>query len=83
MAVAWAIIAGWMRMVGQVTPVVTVSSVVAAMPPMTDHTNGDWPWRSIHGWKWSEIHTDRNPAASARWAMATSVRASCSSLDRA
>ncbi len=53
------------------------------MPPITDHTNGDWPWRSIHGWKWSEIHTDRNPACSARWAVATRVRASCSSLESA
>ena len=82
-AVAWARIAGWMRVVGQVTAVVTVRLVVAAMPPITDHTKGDWPWRSIHGWKWSETHTDRKPAASARWARATSVRASCSSLDKA
>ena len=42
-------------MVGHVTPVPTVSFVVAAMPPMTDQTNGLWPCRSIHGWKWSEI----------------------------
>jgi hypothetical protein len=49
-AVAWARIAGWMRISGQVTAVVTARSVVAAMAPMTDHTNGDWPWRSIQGW---------------------------------
>jgi hypothetical protein len=48
-AVAWAITAGWIRINGHVTAVVTVSSVVAAMAPMTDHTNGDWPWRSIQG----------------------------------
>ena len=75
--------AGWMRMSGQVTPVVTVRPVVAAMAPMTDHTKGDWPWRSIQGWSWSEIHTDRKPASSARRAVATRARASCSSLERA
>ena len=49
-AAAWARIAGWMRTVGHVTAVVTVRSVVAAMPPMTDQTNGECPCRSIHGW---------------------------------
>ncbi len=39
-----------MRTSGQVTAVVTVRPVVAAMPPITAHTNGDWPGRSIHGW---------------------------------
>jgi hypothetical protein len=35
-AAAWAIIAGWIRMVGQVTPVPRYSLVVAwAIPPMT------------------------------------------------
>ena len=83
MAVACASTAGWMRVVGHVTAVVTVRFVVAAMPPMTDHTKGDSPCRSSQGWKWSEIQTDRKPACSARWAAATRVRASCSSLDRA
>ena len=50
-AVAWAMIAGWMRMMGQVTPTPTRSrSVVAAIPPSTDHTNGLWPWAVTHGW---------------------------------
>jgi hypothetical protein len=39
-----------MRMVGQVTAVVTLRLVVAAMPPITDHTNGLWPWLSFQGW---------------------------------
>ena len=39
-AAAWAMIAGWMRTVGQVTPVVTGRSVACASAPITDHTNG-------------------------------------------
>ena len=50
MAAAWARMAGWIRIVGQVTPVVTFRLVVAAMPPITDHTNGLWPWLSFQGW---------------------------------
>ncbi len=50
-AAAWATTAGWIRMVGQVTPVPTlIRSVVAAIAPMTAQTNGLWPCRSIHGW---------------------------------
>jgi hypothetical protein len=49
-AAAWARIAGWMRKVGQVTAVVSCSSVVAASAPNTDHTNGLTPWLSCHGW---------------------------------
>jgi hypothetical protein len=50
-AAAWAMIAGWIRIIGQVTPVPTSSfSVAPAMPPSTLQTNGLWPWRSIHGW---------------------------------
>jgi hypothetical protein len=49
-AAAWARMAGWIRKVGQVTAVVTLRLVVAAMPPMTDHTNGLWPWLSFQGW---------------------------------
>ena len=48
-AAAWARTAGWTRKVGQVTAVVTLRLVVAAMPPTTDHTNGLWPWLSFHG----------------------------------
>ena len=51
MAAAWARIAGWIRTVGQVTPVVTVRSVDALIAPITLHTNGLSPCRSIQGWK--------------------------------
>jgi len=50
-AEAWAMIAGWMRMIGHVTPVPTRRRlVVAAMPPSTAHTNGALPCASDHGW---------------------------------
>ena len=40
-AAAWAMIAGWMRTVGQVTPVPMRSPIVAcAMAPITLQTNG-------------------------------------------
>ena len=43
-AAAWARIAGWMRMIGAVTAVVTRSVDVAwAIAPSTDQTNGLWP----------------------------------------
>ena len=42
-AAACAITAGWMRTVGQVTPVVTGSDVASARAPMTDQTNPLWP----------------------------------------
>ena len=82
MAAAWAITAGWMRTVGQVTPVATRCPVEAAMAPMTLQTNGLSPCRLVQGWKWSEMNTDRNPAASAIWAWATRSPGPCSSLDR-
>ena len=50
-AAACAITAGWMRTVGQVTPVVTGRTDVAcASAPITDHTNALWPCWSFHGW---------------------------------
>ena len=49
-AAAWAMIAGWIRTVGQVTPVVTGRSVASASAPITDHTNALWPCSSFHGW---------------------------------
>ena len=49
-AAAWAMTAGWMRTVGQVTPVVTGRLVASASAPITDHTNGLWPCSSFHGW---------------------------------
>ena len=50
MAAAWAMIAGWMRTVGQVTPVVTGRSVACESAPITDHTKALWPCSSFHGW---------------------------------
>jgi hypothetical protein len=50
-AAAWARIAGWIRMIGQVTPMPRRSrSVVAAMAPTTFQTKGLWPCALIHGW---------------------------------
>ena len=43
-------IAGWMRTVGHVTPVVTGSVVASARAPITDHTNALWPCSSFQGW---------------------------------
>ncbi len=68
-AAAWAMIAGWMRIVGQVTPVPSRSVLVAAeMAPITDQTNDAWPCWSNHGWKWSEMAAKSNPVSSARLA---------------
>jgi hypothetical protein len=83
-AAAWARIAGWMRTLSAVTPVpIVMRSVEAAMPPSTDHTNGLSPWRSVHGWKWSEIIAKSNPTSSARRALAMRASGRCSSLERA
>ncbi len=60
---------------------VRCSDVVAATPPITDHTNGLLPWADTHGWKWSEIVTASTPACSAAWAYSTSWRGPKSSLD--
>ncbi len=50
-AAAWAMTAGWMRMVGQVTAVTTFArEVTCERPPITDHTNGLLPCSSFHGW---------------------------------
>jgi len=49
-AAAWAITAGWIRMIGQLTAVVTGNEVACAMAPMTDQTNGLWPCSSFQGW---------------------------------
>ena len=47
----WATIAGWTRIVGQVTPTPTsIVSVATAMAPRTDHTKGLWPCALTHGW---------------------------------
>jgi hypothetical protein len=55
-----------MRRIGHVTPVPKrIVSVAEAMAPATAHTNGLWPWRSIHGWMWSLISRLEKPACSA------------------
>ena len=65
-AAACAMIAGWMRTVGHVTPVPSRSfEVASATPPITHQTNGLCPCLSIHGWKWSEISANVKPASSA------------------
>ena len=62
-AAACATIAGWIRIVGQVTAVVTGSVQTWLIAPIIDQTNGLWPCSSFHGWKWSEIHSASNPAS--------------------
>ncbi len=77
-------IAGCVRKVGHVTPVPTTSlSVAWAIAPSTPHTNGLCGWRSIHGWKWSEMRANEKPASSAARAFATRSRGPCSSLESA
>ena len=49
-AVACAMIAGWMRIVGQVTAVVTGSDVVCESAPRTPQTNGLLPCALTQGW---------------------------------
>ena len=81
-AAACATIAGWMRISGHVTPVPSRSvSVETAIAPMTPQTNGLSPWRSIQGWKWSEISANGKPASSACRACRTRSSGRCSSLE--
>lgn len=49
-AAAWAITAGCVRTVGQVTAVSTGSDTASESAPSTDQTNGLWPCASFHGW---------------------------------
>ena len=66
-------IAGCVRIIGQVTPVPSASdSVACEIAPIVLQTNGLSPWTSSHGWKWSEISANPNPACSARLAFSTS-----------
>ena len=52
---------------GQVTAVVTGRSHTCEIAPIIEaETKGDWPWASVHGWKWSLIHSATKPAFSAR-----------------
>ena len=75
-------IAGWIRVVGQVTAVVIGRLVTWEIAPMTDQTKLDCPCSSSHGWKWSEIHSASNPARSAIWACSIRLAGSYSSEDR-
>ena len=73
-------IAGCVRISGQVTPVATsIRSVACAIPPSTLQTNGLWPCASIHGWKWSEIIANEKPRSSARAVSRTRSSGGCSS----
>jgi hypothetical protein len=81
-AAAWAMIAGWIRVVGQVTPVISSSrSVASEIAPSTLQTKGLWPCLSTHGWKWSEIPANSKPARSARTACAVKARGPNSSQE--
>src|SRR6478735_598289 len=75
-------IAGWMRVVGQVTAVVTCRSQTWLIAPITLQTRGLLPCSLFHGWKWSLIHSAWNPASSAARAWATSSAGPYSSVDR-
>jgi len=81
-AAACATMTGWMRVVGQVTAVVTGSELTWPIAPIIDHTNGLWPCSSFQGWKWSEIHSASNPACSARRAWSSSSAGVYSSHER-
>lgn len=48
MAAACATTAGWIRTVGQVTPIVTRKLVLAPSAPITLQTKGLCPWDSSH-----------------------------------
>lgn len=61
-------------MIGQVTAVAIGGDVTSLSAPITDHTNGLFPCSPSRGWKWSEIHSRSNPAASASRACRTSSR---------
>lgn len=49
-AAAWAMIPGWIRIVGQVTPVTSRrSAVTCEMPPITPQANGLCPCLLVQG----------------------------------
>ena len=81
-AAAWAVMTGWILVVGQVTAVVNGNEQTWAMAPIIDQTNGLWPCSSFQGWKWSEIHRASKPACSARRAWSSSSAGVYSSDER-
>src|SRR3954451_911482 len=42
------------------------SEVPSKAAPSHDQANPDWPWCSLHGWKWSDDIAQSKPASSAR-----------------
>jgi hypothetical protein len=50
-AAAWAMIAGWILVVGQVTAVVIGRSVTCEIAPITDQTKLEFLCSSSQGWK--------------------------------
>ena len=66
-------IAGWIRVVGQVTAVVIGRLVTWEIAPMTDQTKLDCPCWSSHGWKWSEM-TSADACASLAGSSSQSIR---------
>ncbi len=82
-AAACAMIAGWMRTVGQVTAVpMPMRSVACAIAPSTVHTKGLWPCVVVQGWKWSDTVTKSKPSCSARTAAGTMASGASSSAER-
>ena len=50
-AAAWAFTAGWIRIVGHVTAVVTcMPGAACAIAPIVPQTKPLWPWASFQGW---------------------------------
>ncbi len=81
-AAAWAMIAGCVRIIGQVTAVVTGRSQAWLIAPMTLQTKGLLPCSLFHGWKWSLIQSPSKPARSAARACSTSSAGPYSSVER-
>ncbi len=49
------------------------SDVACSAAPSHDQANADWPWRALHGEKWSDDIAASNPASSARCTAASSA----------
>src|SRR5256714_392993 len=80
-AAAWAMIAGWERNDGQVTPGPMSPRVCSAAAVMNDQTNDACPCCGTQGWTWSAAITPENPEASAFSQNETSSRGwNCSSM---
>src|SRR5215218_647902 len=80
-AAPWAIMAGWYRKPGGVTPVPKRRLVVAPRAPSQDHTKALWPCSGVQGWKWSEAMTEVKPLSSATLLhLSRSVGWNCSNI---